>query len=161
MPRVGEDERAGTDSAATMLWAGAGAGVLLRGATWVLSSLTIGPVVGFLDLVAAGWIGDRTALFWQAVLTVVAVVAALMCGLGLRTEPDRYRWPARGLAALFVLDTVVYLAPVVAFATVDVEVSRSAWALFGAAVLGNLGLAGLSVLIMIRTARPAPVPAAA
>lgn len=158
---MAEDERDGATSAATMLWAGAATGVALRGTTWVLSSLTIGPIFGFLDLVAAGWIGDRSALFWQAVLTIVAVVAAVMCGLGLHAEPARYRWPARGLALLFIVDAIVYLAPLVAFATVDVEFTTPAWALFGAAVIGNLGLAGLSVLILVRTRRPAaaPVPA--
>ena len=152
---MAEDEHEGTAGAATMLWAGAATGVALRGTIWVLSSLTIGPIFGFLDLVAASYIGHRPALFWQAVLSVVAVVAAVMCGLGLHTEPARYRWPARGLALLFVVDAIVYLAPLVAFATVDVEFTTPAWALFGAAVIGNLGLAGLSVLIVIGTRRPA------
>jgi hypothetical protein len=84
-----------------MLCGGAVAGVLLRGTTWVLSAFTIGPILGFLDLLAGGWATARTALFAQSVLTVAAVVAAVLCGLGLQSDPARYRRPVRLLAALF------------------------------------------------------------
>ena len=148
---------------AAMLYAGAVTGVLLRGTTWVLSAFTIGPVLGLVDTVAGGFHPRREMLFAQSVVTVVAVLAAILGGLGLQTDPARTRLPVRLLCLLFIVDALVYLAPVVAVATVGfVEITTSAWALFAVAVVGNLGLAGLAVLIIVRARRPrAPLAPAA
>ena len=52
-------QRDGTEAGtAAMLFTGAIAGVLLRGATWFLSAGTIGPVLGFLDTAAVSWSGS-------------------------------------------------------------------------------------------------------
>jgi hypothetical protein len=162
-PMTDDSQRDGTEAGtAAMLYAGAIAGVLLRGATWVLSAFAAGPVLGLLDSAAVAWSTPREVLFWQAVVTVAAVVAVVICGVGLQTDPARYRLPVRLLAYLFIADTVLYLVPVVTLATLPMPVSTSEWALFGAAVVGNLGLAGLCVLIAHRARRlgPAAAPAA-
>ena len=158
-----DGQRDGTEpGTAAMLLAGTVAGVLLRGAVWVLSDFSAGPVLGFLDTAAVAWSSPREVLFWQAIVTVVTVVAVVFCALGLQTDPARYRLPVRLLAYLFIADVVLYLVPVVTAATLPVPVSTSEWALFGAAVVGNLALAGLCVLIAHRARRrgPAAVPAA-
>jgi hypothetical protein len=144
---------------AAMLYAGAVAGVLLRGTTWVLSAFTVGPVLGMIDTFAGQFSAPRDALFAQAVVTVVAVLAAILGGLGLQTDPAHSRLPVRLLCGLFILDVLVYLTPIVFAATMDfVELTTSAWALFAVAVVGNLALAGLSLLIIVRTRTPAPDP---
>ena len=158
-----DSRRDGTEAGtAAMLYAGAITGVLLRGTVWVLSAFTAGPVLGFLDTAAVAWSEPRRVLFWQAVVTVAAVVAAVVCGAGLQTDPARYRPATRVLSYLFIADAVLYLVPVVTAATLPVAVSTSGWVLFGVAVVGNLGLAGLCVLIAHRSRglRAAPgVPA--
>jgi hypothetical protein len=137
---------------AAMLYGGAITGVLLRGTTWVLSAFTIGPVLGMIDTVAGGFYARRETLFVQAVITVGAVLAAILGGLGLQTDPARSRLPVRLLCVLFIVDALVYLTPLVLVATMGfVEITTSAWALFAVAVVGNLGLAGLAVLIILRT----------
>jgi hypothetical protein len=137
---------------AAMLYAGAIIGVLLRGTTWVLSAFTVGPLLGMADLLATGFSDRRDVLFAQAVVTVVAVMAAILGGLGLQSEPARFRLPVRVLCALFIVDALLYLAPLVYAATMTfIELPTSAWALFAVAVVGNLGLAGLSLLIIVRT----------
>ena len=147
-------QRDGTEAGtAAMLFTGAVAGVLLRGTTWFLSAATIGPVLGFLDTLAASWIDPRLTVFLQALLTVTAVVAAVLGGLGLMTDPARYRRPVRLLCYLLIADTLIYLVPIVTAAALPVDVTASAWALFGVAVLGNLGLAGLCALIAARSRR--------
>jgi heme/copper-type cytochrome/quinol oxidase subunit 4 len=158
-----DSQRDGTEAGtAAMLYAGAITGVLLRGAVWVFSAFTAGPVLGFLDTAAVAWSAERDILFLQAVLTVVAVVAAVLCGVGLQTDPARYRRPVRLLAAVFIADVLLYLAPIVTVATLPVPVSDTEWTLFGVAVVGNLALAGLCLLIIhrARRLRPAAVPAA-
>jgi hypothetical protein len=157
-----DGQRDGTEAGtAAMLYAGAVTGVLLRGAIWVLSAFTAGPVLGFLDTAAVAWSAERDILFLQAVLTVAAVVAAVVCGLGLQTDPARYRRPVRLLGYLFIADAVLYLAPIVTAATLPVPVSTTEWTLFGSAVVGNLALAGLCVLIIHRTRRlPSSTPPA-
>lgn len=152
---------AGRDIAA-MLWGGAVVAVVLRGAVWVYSGFTLGPVLGFADTLAGLFAGHRDVLFWQSVITVLTVVAAIIGGLGMQSDPARYRWPVRLLAGLFVVDAILYLAPMVALFTVEVPYSTGEWALFVVAVVGNLGLAGLGLLIVLRSARPeaAPAPAA-
>ena len=158
-------QRDGTEAGtAAMLYAGAIVGVVLRATTWVLSSFTIGPVLGVADLLA-GELGDRrVVLFLQAAVTVAAVVGTILGGLGLQTDPARYRLPVRLLCALFILDILVYLTPVVFAATVPaVEFTQAAWAVFAVAIVGNLGLAGLALLVIVRTRRlrpAAPRPAA-
>ena len=140
-----------------MLYTGAIVGVVLRAATWVLSAFTIGPVLGLIDTVASAFGDRREMLFAQAVVTVAAVVAAILGGLGLQTDPARYRLPVRLLCALFILDVLVYLAPIVFAASMEfVEFTTAAWAVFGVAVVGNLGLAGLSLLVIVRTRRLRP-----
>jgi len=154
-------QRDGTEAGtAAMLCTGAITGVLLRGATWFLSAGTIGPVLGFLDTAAVSWSNRREILFLQALLTVTTVVAAVLGGLGLLTDPARYRRPVRLLCYLLIADTVVYLVPIVTAATLPVDVTTSAWALFAASVLANLALAGLCWLIATRSRRlrPAPTP---
>jgi hypothetical protein len=148
-------QRDGTEAGtAAMLYAGAIVGVVLRAATWVLSAFTIGPLLGMVDLVAGAFGDRREVLFAQAAVTVTAVVAAIVGGLGLQTDPARYRLPVRVLCGLFILDVVVYLTPIVFVATMDfVELTTDAWALFAVAVVGNLGLAGLSLLVIVRTRR--------
>ncbi|MEU8608245.1 hypothetical protein AB0C29_09610 [Actinoplanes sp. NPDC048791] len=142
---------------AAMLYAGAIVGVLLRGATWVLSSFTLGPVLGIVDTVAGEYVARREALFVQAVVTVAAVVAAILSGLALQSDPARFRWPVRLLCGLFILDAILYLTPIVFAAGIgDIEFTTVAWAVFAVAVVGNLGLAGLSLLIIIRTRTRAP-----
>jgi len=156
------DQRDGTEAGtAAMLFTGSIASVLLRGATWFLSAATIGPVLGFLDTLAVSWIGSRLTLFLQALLTVAAVVAAVLGGLGLMTDPARYRRPVRVLCYLLIADAVIYLVPIVTAAALPVDVSTSAWALFVASVIGNLALAGLCALAAVRSRRlrPAPAPA--
>ncbi|GAA3343263.1 hypothetical protein GCM10020358_81380 [Amorphoplanes nipponensis] len=139
---------------AAMLYAGAVAGVLLRGTTWVLSGLTVGPLLGVMDTLAGGWSDRRETLFVQATVTVLAVLAAVLGGLGLQTEPARYRLPVRLLAALFILDALAYLAPLVLAAGWPVvELTTAAWALFAVTVVGNLALAGLALLIIVRSRR--------
>jgi hypothetical protein len=149
---------------AAMLYAGAIIGVALRGTTWVLSAFTVGPVLGMVDTLAGELSNSRDVLFAQAVVTVAAVLAAILGGLGLQTDPARARLPVRLLSVLFILDVVLYLTPLVATAAMDfIELSTGAWALWAAAVVGNLGLAGLSLLIIARTSRPratTPHPAA-
>lgn len=153
-------QRDGTEAGtAAMLYAGAVCGVLLRGAIWVLSALTAGPVLGFLDQAALAWGDEREILFLQAVLTVAAVVAVVLCGLGLQNDPARYRRPVRVLGYLFIADAVLYLAPIVTAATLGVPFSSREWALFGVTVVGNLALAGLCVLIIHRARRLRPEPA--
>lgn len=157
LPAMGDGQRDGTEAGtAAMLYAGAVAGVLLRGTIWVLSAFTVGPVLGFADTAAVAWSSPREILFWQAIVTVGAVVAAVICGLGLQTDPARYRLPVRLLAYLFIADAILYLVPVVTAATLPVPVSTSVWVLFGAAVVGNLALAGLCVLIAHRARRLRP-----
>jgi hypothetical protein len=148
-------QRDGTEAGtAAMLYAGAVTGVLLRGTTWVLSAFMIGPLLGPIDMLA-GALGDRReVLFLQAAVTVAAVVAAILGGLGLQTDPARYRLPVRLLCVLFILDALAYLTPLVIVAGLGfIEVTQSGWALFGVAVVGNLGLAGLSILVLARTRR--------
>jgi hypothetical protein len=141
---------------AAMLYAGAIIGVLLRGATWVLSAFTLGPVLGIVDTVAGEYLARREALFVQAMVTVAAVVAAILGGLALQSEPARFRWPVRLLCGLFILDAVLYLTPIVFAAGIgSIEFTTAAWAVFAVAVVGNLGLAGLSLLIIIRSRAPA------
>jgi len=162
-PMTDDSQRDGTEAGtAAMLYAGAIAGVLLRGTIWVLSAFTAGPVLGFVDSAAVAWSTPREVLFWQAIVTVAAVVAVVFCGLGLQTDPARYRLPVRLLAYLFIADSLLYLLPVVAAVSLPIPLSTSEWALFGAAVVGNLGLAGLCVLIAHRARRlgPAAAPAA-
>lgn len=158
LPIMDAGQRDGTEAGtAGMLYAGAVIGVLLRGTTWVLSAFMIGPLLGAIDLFAGALTDRREALFLQATVTVAAVIAAVLCGLGLQTDPARYRLPVRLLCALFILDALVYLAPLVLIAALDyIEVTRSGWALFGVTVVGNLGLAGLSILVMARTRRVRP-----
>jgi hypothetical protein len=136
------------------------AGVLIRGATWFLSAATIGPVLGFLDTAAGTRFDRREILFAQAILTVLTVIAAVVCGVGLLTDPGRYRRPVRLLCYLLIADSVIYLVPLVIAATLPVDVTTSAWVLFVVAVIGNLALAGLCTLIATRSRRlkPAPVP---
>ncbi len=156
---IDDSRRDGTEAGtAAMLYAGAVTGVLLRGTVWVLSAFTAGPVLGFLDTAAVAWSEPRRVLFWQAVVTVAAVVAAVLCGLGLQTDPGWYRRPTRLLSCLFIADVVLYLVPVVTAATLPVAVSTSGWVLFGVAVVGNLGLAGLCVLIIHRARRLPAAP---
>ncbi len=163
LPAMTDDsQRDGTEAGtAAMLYAGAIAGVVLRGTVWVLSAFTAGPVLGFLDTAAVAWSDERAVLFLQGGLTVVAVVAAVVCGVGLQTDPARYRRPVRLLSYLFIADAVLYLVPIVTAATLPVAVTGSGWALFGVAVVGNLALAGLCVLIAHRSRRlrPAAAPA--
>jgi hypothetical protein len=146
---------------AAMLYAGAIIGVVLRAATWICTSFTVGPLLGLADLLAGDW-APREVLFAQAVVTVVAVVAAVLCGLGIQSEPERYRRPVRLLSALFVVDIVLYLVPLIAAAAID-TLTTPAWIVFGVTVVGNLGLAGLAILIGVRAgAAPArPVGSAA
>src|SRR5689334_8102490 len=107
MTPSGDDRYEGTEAGtAAMLYAGAITGVLLRGATWLFSGLTVGPVLGVLDLLAGGYSGERTLLFAQAVLTVAAVVTAVFCAVGLQTDPGWYRRPVRLLSWLFILDVL-------------------------------------------------------
>jgi predicted transporter len=148
-------QRDGTEAGtAAMLYAGAITGVALRGTTWVLSAFTIGPLLGLADTLAGEYHDRRGVLFAQAVVTVAAVVAAVMAGLGLQTDPARCRRPVRLLGTLFILDALLYLTPIVFAAAMDfVELTTAGWALFGVVVLGNLGLAGLSLLIIVRTRR--------
>jgi hypothetical protein len=148
-------QRDGTEAGtAAMLYAGAIAGVALRGTTWVLSMFTVGPLLGMIDTLAGELGGRREVLFAQAVATVAAVVAAILGGLGLQTGPARYRLPVRLLGVLFIVDALVYLTPLILAATMDfVELTTGAWALFGVAVVGNLGLAGLALLVVVRTGR--------
>jgi hypothetical protein len=158
-------QRDGTEAGtAAMLYAGAIIGVALRGTTWVLSAFTIGPLLGMVDTLAGAFGDHREMLFAQAAVTVAAVVAAILGGLGLQTDPTRYRLPVRLLCVLFILDALVYLTPLVLAATMEfVELTTAAWAVFGVAVVGNLGLAGLSLLVIVRTRRlrsPALQPAA-
>lgn len=143
-----------------MLYAGAIVGVLLRGTTWVLSAFTVGPLLGMIDTIVSGLGDRRETLFAQALVTVLAVLAAIVGGLGLQNDPGRYRLRVRLLCGLFILDVLLYLAPLVLAATMAfVELTTSAWMLFGVAVVGNLGLAGLSLLIIVRTRRlPAAAP---
>jgi hypothetical protein len=138
---------------AAMLYAGAIAGVALRGTTWVLSAFTVGPLLGMVDTLAGGF-AAREVLFTQAVVTVAAVVAAILGGLGLQTDPARWRLPVRLLSALFILDALVYLTPIVLAAALDlIDLTTAQWGLFGVVVVGNLGLAGLSLLVIVRTRR--------
>ena len=140
---------------AAMLYAGAVTGVLLRGGTWVLSAFTIGPVLGLVDTLAGEFYSRREALFVQAVVTVGAVLAVVLGGVGLQSDPARFRLPVRLLCGVFILDAVLYLAPIVFAASFEaVQVTTSAWVVFGVAVVGNLGLAGLSLLIIIRCRAP-------
>ena len=56
------------------------------------------------------------------------------------------------LCGLYLVDALVYLAPLVLAASLAfVELTTSAWVLFGVTVVGNLGLAGPSLLIIVRT----------
>jgi len=148
-------QRDGTEpGTAAMLYTGAVVGVLLRGTTWVLSAFTIGPLLGMIDTVAGAWGERREALFVQATVTVAAVVAAALGGSGLQSDPARYRLPVRLLSVLFILDVLVYLTPLVLAATLPVvALTTSAWALFAVTVVGNLALAGLALLILIRSRR--------
>jgi hypothetical protein len=154
MTRTQVDQRDGSEpGTAALLWTGAIVGVLLRGTTWVLSAFTVGPVLGLADTLTSDLTGRREMLFLQALLTVIAVLVTVMAGLGLQTDPARYRLPVRLLCALFILDILLYLAPVIFAVTVDIGLTTSAWALFAVAVLGNLGLAGLCVQIIFRSRR--------
>jgi hypothetical protein len=151
------DQRDGSEpGTAALLWTGAIVGVLLRGTTWVLSAFTVGPVLGMIDFVAGEYAPRRDTLFLQALITVAAVLAAVLTGVGLQTDPARYRVAVRALCALFIVDNLLYLGPVVAVVTMDLELTTSAWALFAVAVLGNLGLAGLCVQIIFRSRRLRP-----
>jgi hypothetical protein len=154
MTLSGDSQRDGSEAGtAAMLWGGAVVGVGLRGTTWVMTAFTVGPVLGFLDTAAESWSTRREVLFLQAVVTVAAVVAAVFCGLGMQNDPAAYRRPTRWLSYLFIADAVIYLTPVVMAAMLPVAITTETWALFGAAVVGNLGLAGLCMLIAIRARR--------
>jgi hypothetical protein len=88
------------------------------------------------------------------------VVAAILGGLALQSDPARFRWPVRLLCGLFILDVILYLTPIVFAAGIgDIEFTTAAWAVFAVAVVGNLGLAGLSLLIIIRSRAPRRVVA--
>jgi hypothetical protein len=149
-------QRDGTEpGTAAMLYIGAIAGVVLRGGTWVASAFTLGPVLGIVDTVAGEYVARREALFVQAIVTLVAVLAAVLGGLGLQTDPASFRWPVRVLCGLFILDAILYLTPIViAAGFASIEFTTLAWAVFAVAVVGNLGLAGLSLLIIIRSRAP-------
>lgn len=154
MARTGVDQRDGSEpGTALLLWTGAVVGVLLRGATWVLSAFTVGPVLGVADLAADGFAHHRELLFAQAVLTIAAVLAAVVTGTGLQTDPARWRRPVRLLCLVFIVDNLAYLTPLVVVVTTGVGLTTPAWGLFGVAVLGNLGLAGLCVQILVRARR--------
>jgi hypothetical protein len=154
MARTEIDQRDGSEpGTAALLWTGAVVGVLLRATTWVLSAFTVGPVLGMIDFMAAEYAPRRVTLFLQALVTVAAVLAAVLIGVGLQTDPARYRPAVRLLCALFMLDNLLYLVPIVFIVMMNLELTTSAWALFAVAVLGNLGLAGLCVQIIFRARR--------
>jgi hypothetical protein len=150
----------GTESAtARLLFAGTAATVLLRGVIWALSSLTIGPLFGLLDLLLGRFSTSTVVLGLQAVATVAAVIIALVCAAGLRNEPGRFRRPVRILSWVFVADVVVYLAPVVLIVAISPALNGLAWTLFALAAAGNLALGWLALIIGRRT-RPLPAPSA-
>lgn len=157
----GEEQRDGTDAAtARMLFAGTAAAVVLRGLTWAFSSLTIGPLLGVLGAFLGAVGSSRPVLALQAVLTVAAVVVAVVCAAGLRDDPERFRRPVRVLSYVFIADVVVYLAPIVVVVAINPGLSGSAWLLLTVATVGNLALAWLALLISRRTGPVRTVPAA-
>lgn len=159
MAESGVTQRDGSElGTAGMLFTGAVVGVLLRGATWVLTAFVVGPVFGLFDLLLTDMTSRTVTLFGQAVLTVAAVVVSVLCGLGLLSEPARYRPRVRLLSCLIVVDVLIYLVPVVAAAGYYPELSTRAWWVFGLATVGNLALAGLAVLIAWRARRLRPAP---
>src|SRR4051812_11586533 len=108
MRRNGADQRDGSEPGTfALLGIGAILGVLLRGVTWMLSSFTVGPLFGLADLAAVPFTDRRELLFAQAAGTVVAVLAVVLAGLGLQTDPGRYRLLVRLLCAVFILDVVI------------------------------------------------------
>src|SRR5690349_8782546 len=126
MARTEIDQRDGSEpGTAALLWTGAIVGVLLRGTTWVLSAFTVGPVLGMIDFLAAEYAPRRETLFLQALLTVAAVLATALLGVGLQTDPARHRPAVRLLCALFILDNLIYLGPVVFIAAVDPGLTTS------------------------------------
>jgi hypothetical protein len=136
---------------ARMLFGGVAAAVVLRGLTWAFSSLTIGPLLGVLDLLLGGRGQANGVQLVQAVLTVAAVAAGLLGAAGLRADPARFRRPVRLLSYVFVGDVVVYLAPVVLVAVINPGLSAPAWLLFAVAAAGNVALAWWAILIARRT----------
>jgi hypothetical protein len=157
----GADHRDGTDAAtARMLFAGTAAAVVLRGLTWAFSSLAIGPLLGAVGALLGAVGSSKPVLFVQAVLTVAAVVVAVVCAAGLRDDPQRFRRPVRLLSYVFIADVVLYLAPIVVLVAINPGLSGSAWLLFAVATVGNLALAWLALLIVRRTGPARTVPAA-
>jgi hypothetical protein len=151
----------GTDAAtAGMLFAGTAAAVLLRGLTWAFSSLTIGPLLGAAGALLGAVGSSKPVLLLQAVLTVAAVVVAVVCAAGLRADPERFRRPVQVLSYVFIADVVVYLAPIVVLVAVVPGLSGSAWLLLAVATVGNVALAGLALVISRRTGPVRSVPAA-
>jgi hypothetical protein len=147
-------QRDGTETTtARLLFAGTAATVVLRGATWALSSLTIGPLLGVLDVFFGAIGGSTVVSLVQAVLSVAAIMAAMVCAAGIRNEPARFRRPVRVLAYVFVADVVIYLAPIFVVAAMNPNLTSTAWVLFLLAAVGNVGLAWLAIVIA-RRARP-------
>ncbi|MFI7284240.1 hypothetical protein ACIBOV_28660 [Micromonospora chersina] len=103
--------------------------VLLRGALWLLTLLSYGPLLGPVDLMlidvtdqtvgTAIWFGDIVASFLCAIATGVA------CG-GLRRDHDWAYRLGRGLAWFYV---AVSAATATACGVLMVTVSPSAWSL--------------------------------
>jgi hypothetical protein len=152
-------QRDGTEgNTARLLFAGTAATVVLRGVTWALSSLTIGPLLGVLDMFVGAIGRSRAVSLVQAVVCVAAVVTAVVCAAGLRHDPARFRRPIRVLAFVFVADVVIYLAPIIVVAAINPGLNTLAWVLFLVAAVGNVALAWLAVVIAGRTRR---VPIAA
>jgi hypothetical protein len=150
-------QRDGTETAtARLLFAGTAATVVLRGLTWALSSLTIGPLLGVLDVFLGAIGGSKVVSLVQAVLCVAAIMVAMVCAAGLRNEPARFRRPIRVLCFVFVADVVVYLSPIVVVAAIDPGLNALSWVLFLIAAVGNVALAWLAIVIARRT-RPVPV----
>lgn len=150
-------QRDGTEpTTARMLFAGTAATVVLRGATWALSSLTIGPLLGVLDVVLGAIGGTTVVSLVQAVLAVAAIIVAMVCAAGVRNEPARFRRPVRVLAYVFVADVVIYLAPIVVVGAMNPKLTLIAWMLFLVAAVGNVALAWLAIVIA-RRVRPVPV----
>jgi hypothetical protein len=151
-------QRDGTEATtARLLFAGTAAAVVVRGLTWALSSLTIGPLLGVLDLLIGGTGESKAVQAVQAVLTVGAVLTAIVCAVGLRSDPARFRRPIRILSWVFAADVVIYLAPIILVAAINPGLNGLAWSLFALAGVGNVALAWLALVIARRTRR---VPAA-
>lgn len=149
-PGAGQPD--GTDAAtARMLFGGTAAAVVLRGLTWAFSSLTVGPLLGVVGALLGAVGSSKPVLFGQAVLTVAAVVVAVVCAAGLRADPQRFRRPVRVLSYVFIADVVVYLAPILVLIAINPGLSGSAWTLLTVATVGNLALAWLAVVISRRT----------